>query len=114
MDSRESPSARSADPGVLLRQIGAGSVSAFAAFYDEFAPGVHAVTMTVLTDPEVAERATEAVFLRVWRCAPRFRTDRQTPMVWVLSITFRELARDRPRQEARAQDPRRPAPDAPA
>ncbi|MBW4043107.1 MAG: hypothetical protein HIU86_13470 [Acidobacteria bacterium] len=95
MTSVSASPAREADLSDVLRLIGMGSRSAFATLYDQMAPIVYGIAWSLLADPAVAERATEEVFLALWREAPRRERDHQDAAQWVVSITHRTVARHR-------------------
>ena len=56
----------------LLVAAGRGDLDAFAAFYDRTAPTVFRMLHGVLDHAARAERATEDVYLQLWRAAPSF------------------------------------------
>ena len=86
------PATCQADAGALLSQAGTGSTEAFATLYDLVAPLVHGLSIAALLDPATAERATEAVFLQLWRQAPRYRPDQHEPIPWILALAYQVLA----------------------
>ena len=88
----ESPT-QNADPKRMLIDVGNGSVSAFAALYDGLAPLVHAVSSRLLSDPAIAERATETVFVNVWHRAARYELDKQEAVQWILALAYQSVAK---------------------
>ena len=56
----------------LLVAAGRGDLNAFSAFYDRTAQVVFGMLHGVLGHPARAERATEDVYLQLWRAAPAF------------------------------------------
>jgi RNA polymerase sigma-70 factor (ECF subfamily) len=83
------------DPGFLLGQIARGSREAFAGLFDEMAPLVYAVSRALLTDPALAERATEEAFLLVWQRAAQFDEDLQDANSWVMAACYLAVVRQR-------------------
>ena len=77
----------------LLVQAGQGSISAFAALYDRFAPAIHAIAAALHADPSSAEHATEAAFLTIWRTAPRYDPSRMDPTRWLFTTACQAMTR---------------------
>ena len=75
----------------LLVAAGRGDLNAFAAFYDRTAQVVFGMLHGVLGHPARAERATEDVYLQLWRAAPEF--DPVGCSAWaMLMVTTRRTA----------------------
>jgi RNA polymerase sigma-70 factor (ECF subfamily) len=61
---------------------------------------VHALTLRILSDPMLAEEATQDAFLKLWSRARLFLDERGTLLLWLLTIA-RRTALDRLRLEGR-------------
>ena len=85
-----------ADPSLdhtdaLLVAAGRGDLTAFSVFYDRTAQVVFAMLHDVLGHTARAERATEDVYLQLWRAAPDF--DPAGCSAWAtLMVTVRRTA----------------------
>lgn len=75
-------------PAELLQRTAEGSRQSFGALYDLTAPRVHAMMTSLAPDRGAAERLTRAAFQQVWIRAPRFRSDRDDAMRWILRIAY--------------------------
>lgn len=92
---RALPGGRQPDLAVtdsLLSAAGRGDVAALAAFYDRTAPIVFGLIRGVLGDAVIAERATERVYLRMWRSAPVFDARARSAHAALLLAARREVA----------------------
>jgi RNA polymerase sigma-70 factor (ECF subfamily) len=94
----------------LVKQVAQGDEQAFLALYDCYVGRVYALTLRVLSDPMLAEEATQDTFLKLWSRARLFLAERGPLLLWLLTIA-RRTALDRLRLEGRrpilsdAQDP---------
>lgn len=88
------------DDKELIRQVASGDERAFLALYDRYAAQVHALTLRILSDPMLAEEATQDTFLKLWSRARLYLAERGPLTVWLLTIA-RRTALDRLRVEAR-------------
>jgi len=94
----------------LIRRVIKSDQGAFFALYDRYASRVHALTLRILSDPMLAEEATQDTFLKVWTRARQYKPSRGEFITWLLTIA-RRTALDRLRLESRrpvlstAQDP---------
>jgi RNA polymerase sigma-70 factor (ECF subfamily) len=61
---------------------------------------VHALTLRILSDPMLAEEATQDAFLKLWSRARLFLNERGSLLLWLLTIA-RRTALDRLRLEGR-------------
>jgi RNA polymerase sigma-70 factor (ECF subfamily) len=84
----------------LIRRVVKNDQEAFFALYDRYASRVHALTLRVLSDPMLAEEATQDTFLKVWSRARQYKPNRGEFITWLLTIA-RRTALDRLRLEAR-------------
>ncbi|GAB3715321.1 sigma factor [Nocardiopsis oceani] len=75
----------------LLTRAGAGDEQAFAALYDRGAATVHGLALRALHDAVLAENATKAVWVRVWRTADEYTPDQGTAMAWVMALAHRTV-----------------------
>ena len=68
--------------------------------YDRHAARVYGLTLRILSDPMLAEEATQDTFLKLWSRARLFLNERGSLLLWLLTIA-RRTALDRLRLEAR-------------
>ena len=88
------------DDAGLAAQVAQGNEKAFLTLYDRYASRVHALTLRILSDPMLAEEATQDTFLKLWNRAQLFSAERGTLLLWLLTIA-RRVALDRLRLEGR-------------
>jgi Sigma-70 region 2. len=99
----------------LLVAAGRGDLPAFATFYDQTVATVFGLLRSVLGESVGAERATERVYLQLWRAAPRFDPTGRSAYSLLLSTARRELVvrvRDAVAQNQAAIRPHEEAPGA--
>lgn len=75
----------------LLVAAGRGDLDAYAAFYDQTAPVIFGLLRGGLGECDGAERATERVYLRLWRTAARFDPTGRSAYALLLCTARREL-----------------------
>ena len=83
-----------------MSRVARGDEQAFLELYDRHAARVHALTLRILSDPMLAEEATQDAFIKLWSRARLFLTERGSLLLWLLTIA-RRTALDRLRLEAR-------------
>ena len=88
------------DDTELIALVAKGDEKAFLAIYDRYAARVHALTLRILSDPMLAEEATQDTFLKLWSRARLYLNERGSLLLWLLTIAKR-TALDRLRLEAR-------------
>jgi RNA polymerase sigma-70 factor (ECF subfamily) len=89
-----SPSLRdSAGPDDLLTAAGRGDQAAFGAFYDRTVSFIFPLLRGGFGDTRRAGEATERIYLRLWRAAPRFRAGDECACGLLLAAARQELAR---------------------
>ena len=88
-DAPEPGASSGPDLAELLRRSSRGDEAAFAALYDAASPKVYGLALRVVRDPAQAEEVAQEVFLEIWRTSSRFRSDRGSPLAWMLTITHR-------------------------
>jgi RNA polymerase sigma-70 factor (ECF subfamily) len=84
----------------LLKEIAAGSQTAFAALYDATSARVYGLAQRIVRCEVDAEEVVGDVFLQAWRQADRYDPTRGTPLAWLLA-----LARSRALDRLRRRDP---------
>lgn len=84
----------------LVSRLAAGEGEALQILYLEFGPIVHGVVRRVLEDPEDAREAVQDTFIKLWRQASSYRSDRGEVVSWLVFMA-RHVAIDRVRQGAR-------------
>jgi len=75
---------------------------AFAVLYDRYVDLVYSASLRVLADPQLAEDATQDIFVRLWRRPEAFIADRGRFLSWLMSVV-----RNRAVDELRARGRRR-------
>lgn len=68
----------------LLAAVARGDRDAFSELYDRFAPYVYARANTPVADARRAEEIVSAVFVELWRQAPRLDRSRSAVVAWLL------------------------------
>lgn len=70
---------------LLLERAGRGDEDAFLQFYDLTSGVAYRAMRLRYDDPETAEAATHALYVRAWDLAPRQATSGLSPLAWLLS-----------------------------
>lgn len=70
----------------LLVQVQRGDQQALGSFYDATVGRVYAIALNVTANPALAEEIVSDVYLQVWRTASSYRTERATPLAWLLMM----------------------------
>jgi RNA polymerase sigma-70 factor (ECF subfamily) len=86
----------------LMSAIVARDESAFAALYDRYVDLVYSASLRVLGDTQLAEDATQDIFVRLWRRPETFVPERGRFVSWLMSVV-----RNRAVDELRARGRRR-------
>jgi RNA polymerase sigma-70 factor (ECF subfamily) len=84
----------------LVARVAQGDERAFLTLYDRYVARVHALTLRILSDPMLAEEATQDTFLKLWGRARLYLNERGSLLLWLLTIA-RRTALDRLRLESR-------------
>jgi RNA polymerase sigma-70 factor (ECF subfamily) len=84
----------------LVNRVAQGDEPAFLMLYDRYVARVHALMLRILSDPMLAEEATQDTFLKLWSRARLYLHERGSLLLWLLTIA-RRTALDRLRLEAR-------------
>ncbi len=98
-DSDKRKTSESADSGgstreedaALMALVAANDQEAIAALYDRFISLVYRMAVQALPTRPEAEDAVQEVFLRLWRTADRFDSERAALVTWVMLITRRHI-----------------------
>lgn len=77
----------SADDTVLIQLISEAQTDAMQELFDRYSRLVFSVAFAILGDRSVAEEATLDVFVRVWRGAKTYRSDRAKVSTWLIALT---------------------------
>ena len=88
------------DDNQLVKRVAQGDERAFLTLYDCYVGRVHALTLRILSDPMLAEEATQDTFLKLWSRAHTYLAERGSLLLWLLTIA-RRTALDRLRLERR-------------
>ena len=86
----------------LMTAIVARNDSAFAVLYDRYVDLVYSTSLRVLGDTQLAEDATQDIFVRLWRRPESFIAERGRFLSWLMSVV-----RNRAVDELRARGRRR-------
>lgn len=73
----------------LIRATAGGDQQAFAELYRQTSRRVYGMARRVLIDAELAQDATQEVYLQVWQNAARFDAASGTPLAWLMTIAHR-------------------------
>ena len=86
----------------LMTAIVARNDTAFAVLYDRYVDLVYSASLRVLGDTQLAEDATQDIFVRLWRRPESFIAERGRFLSWLMSVV-----RNRAVDELRARGRRR-------
>lgn len=75
----------------LMRRVAEGRAEAVDELYDRFGSLVYRMAVQVLPNRAEAEDATQEVFVRLWKTAERYDSDRAALVTWVMLLTRRHL-----------------------
>ncbi|RPJ25346.1 MAG: sigma-70 family RNA polymerase sigma factor [Chloroflexi bacterium] len=84
----------------LVTRVANGEEAAFLMLYDRHVGRVYALTLHILSNPMLAEEATQDAFLKLWSRARLYLSERGPFLLWLLTIA-RRTALDRLRLEGR-------------
>jgi RNA polymerase sigma-70 factor (ECF subfamily) len=70
----------------LMSLLEGGDAEAFAALYDRHSRAAYSLSYRMMGDRQAAEDLTQDAFLKVWRSAGGYRSDRGSVRTWILSI----------------------------
>jgi RNA polymerase sigma-70 factor, ECF subfamily len=88
---------------VLMHAIAAArDEAAFSVLYDRYVDLVYSASLRVLSDTQLAEDATQDIFVRLWRRPETFVAERGRFLAWLMSVV-----RNRAVDELRARGRRR-------
>ena len=91
----------------LLRAVGTGDHTAFAALYDAVSGRVYGLALRITRNHALAEEVAQDVMVEVWRMAPRFDARRGSGIGWILMMAHRRAVdRVRRTSSSRARDAR--------
>src|SRR3712207_1408237 len=63
-----------------------GDAGAFAALYDRHSRAAYSLAYRMMGDRQAAEDLTQDAFLKIWRAAGGYRSERGSVRTWILSI----------------------------
>ncbi|RMH70602.1 MAG: sigma-70 family RNA polymerase sigma factor [Actinomyces sp.] len=89
LDSDEPPVPATDPVDAALLRSGRGDEAAFAEVYDLTAATVFGVVKGIVRDPAMAEEVAQAVFVEIWRLAPRFDPARGSARSWIHTVAHR-------------------------
>lgn len=70
----------------LMSLMEAGDASAFAALYDRHSRAAYSLSYRMMGERQASEDLTQDAFLKVWRSASGYRSERGSVRTWILSI----------------------------
>jgi RNA polymerase sigma-70 factor (ECF subfamily) len=70
----------------LMRLVGLGDAAAFAVLYDRHGRTCYSLAYRMMGEKQAAEDLTQDAFLKVWRSAGGYRSERGSVRTWILSI----------------------------
>lgn len=76
---------------------------ALEAIYDRFSGAIFSLASHMLRDPGAAEEVTQDAFLKVWRRASSYRSDRGKVAAWLFSIAHHRVIDEVRRRKRREQ-----------
>jgi RNA polymerase sigma-70 factor, ECF subfamily len=75
-----------ADEDLISLVAAKGSAEAFAALYDRHGSAAYSLAYRMMGEKQAAEDLMQDAFLKVWRNAESYRTERGSVRTWILSI----------------------------
>ena len=84
----------------LVEQMRAGNETAFATFYDRFAPGLFSMIYSILRDQKESEDVLQESFVQMWKRTGTYDAARSSLFTWAVMIS-RHKAIDRLRSRQR-------------
>ena len=75
-----------ADEDLISLVAGKGNAEAFAALYDRHGSAAYSLAYRMMGEKQAAEDLMQDAFLKVWRNAESYRTERGSVRTWILSI----------------------------
>ena len=75
------------DDATLILRIAKAETGALEELYDRYNRLVFSVALAILSDPSAAEEVTLDVFVRVWKGASTYQTERAKVSTWLAAIT---------------------------
>lgn len=75
-----------ADEDLISLVAAKGSAEAFAALYDRHVSAAYSLSYRMMGEKQAAEDLMQDAFLKVWRNAESYRTERGSVRTWILSI----------------------------
>ena len=70
----------------LMSLMDGGDAEAFAALYDRHSRAGYSLAYRMMGERQAAEDLTQDAFLKVWRSAGGYRSERGSVRTWILSI----------------------------
>ena len=70
----------------LMSLVEEGDAEAFAALYDRHSRAAYSLAYRMMGDQQAAEDVTQDAFLKAWRSAAGYRSERGSVRTWLLSI----------------------------
>ena len=87
----------------LITAVAGGDEAAFGMLYDRYIKAVYSLALRITEDQGLAEEITQEVFVRVWRNAATFTSERGRFASWLLGVTHHLAIDQLRRRRARPQ-----------
>ena len=85
----------------LMQRVAAGEEAAVAELYDRFGSLVYKMAFQSMPTRAEAEDAVQEIFVRLWKTADRYDSERAALVTWVMLISRRQLVDRMRRSRAR-------------
>lgn len=79
------------DEALLMQRVDAGADGAFDELYERFGALVFKMSIQALPSRAEADEAVQEVFLRLWKTAGRYDSEKAALVTWVMLITRRHI-----------------------
>jgi RNA polymerase sigma-70 factor (ECF subfamily) len=87
----------------LIAAVAGGDESAFGMLYDRYVKAVYSLALRITQDQGLAEEITQEAFVRLWRNAATFTSERGRFASWLLGVTHHLAIDQLRRRQARPQ-----------
>jgi RNA polymerase sigma-70 factor (ECF subfamily) len=88
---------------ILIASVAEGDEAAFAMLYDRYVKAVYSLALRITQDQGLAEEVTQEAFVRLWRNAATFTSERGRFASWLLGVTHHLAIDQLRRRQARPQ-----------
>jgi RNA polymerase sigma-70 factor (ECF subfamily) len=110
-DRTTQPNKQESGDEALARRMAAGDQKALEEVIHRWHGPVYSLALRILRDQEIAEEVTQDVFLKAWRSAASYESQRGAFSSWLLTLAHHTAVDNLRRQKARGKDVLRPFDD---